>query len=225
MTISISGPLRPYEFDYIIDNTTGYIINNIGRYFRIKIRPQSNLIGGNQETISVVVHDSKIITDLDGNGLRTNTMQEIIPFYVFVVSDEEKQEAQSQSSFSIVSLVMTFGTSYLIQLTLGSAVEATWLLLGNLQLMSLLPLISVNLPSNFREFSKNLAVLNGEPEAIPNIFEYYYDSINVGKEPYNRYYNQMNFKTSYFLLNSGRKVEIWTAIMIVSCLTWLLLDF
>ena len=183
------------------------------------------MIGGSQESISVDVHNPKIITDLDGNGLRTTYMEDLISFYVFVVSDEEKEQARNQAYFSISSVFMSFGTSYLIQLILGSAIEATWLLLGTLQLMSLLPLISLNLPSNFREFSKNLAVLNGEPGAIPNIFESYYDSIDVGKEPYNRYYDQMNFKTSYFLLNSGRKIEIWAAIVIVSCLTWLLLDF
>ena len=185
----------------------------------------THLHGEYLETITVNINNQMIIKDQDNNNLQNQIMEVQVPFDLTVLSDEEKQEASGQSSFSIISLIMTFGTSILIQLVLGNSIEATWLLLGTLQLMSFLPLLSLNLPVNFREFSKNLAVLNGEPQALPNLFEYFYDSINVVKEPYNQYFEFMNFKTVFLLLNAGRKIETWILIFIISCIIWVLMDF
>ena len=184
----------------------------------------THLFGEYKETIVVNINNQMIIKDQDNNNLQTKIMKVQVPFHLIVLFDEDKQEANNQSSFSIISLMMTFGTSILIQLVFGISIEATWLLLGTLQLMSLLPLLSLNLPANFREFSKNLAVLHGEPQALPNLFEYFYDSINVVKEPYNKYFEFMNFKTVYLLLNSGRKIETWILIFIISCIIWVLMD-
>jgi hypothetical protein len=78
---------------------------------------------------------------------------------------------------------------------LGGTVEATWLLFGTIQLMSLVPLFNLNIPANFREFSKNLAVLHGEPEAIPNLFENFVDSKNL--KPFNEYYELMSNQFSF----------------------------
>ena len=85
---------------------------------------------------------------------------------------------------------MTFGTSLIISVLLGGKIEASWLLLGTLQLMSLIPLLNINLPANFREFSKNLAILHGEPEAIPNIFEEFVDTDNL--QPFSPYFSLMS---------------------------------
>ena len=209
LDISISGPLSPYQLEYTIDSTTGYVVNSTGSAFRIKIKFLSSLLGNYKETITVTVNNQSIMQDLDNNNLETTNMEIQVPFSAVVLSDEEEAQANSQSSYSIISLILTFGTSIFIQVVLGGAIEATWLLLGTLQLMSLLPLLNLNLPANFRQFSKNLAVLNGEPEALPNLFEYYYGTLNIDKEPYNLYFELMNFKTKYLLLNSGRKIETW----------------
>ena len=224
LDISISGPLSPYQLEYAIDSTTGYVVNTTGYSFRIQLKFLSSLLGNDQETILIKINNQSIIQDLDNNNLETTTMQRQIPFQLIVLSAEEEIEANSQSSFSIISLILTFGTSIFIQTVLGGTIEATWLLLGTLQLMSLLPLLNLNLPANFRQFSKNLAVLNGEPETIPNYFEHYYDTLNIDKEPYNYYFELMNFKTEYLLLNSGRKIEIWFLIFIVSCIVWIITD-
>jgi len=56
--------------------------------------------------------------------------------------------------------------------------------------MSFVPLFNLNLPGNFREFSKNLAVLHGEPEMIPNLFE---KNINKTElKPYNDFFDLMS---------------------------------
>ena len=214
--LSIDGPLTNYKLEYTIDNTTGYVVGNTGREFHIKMNFLTNLYGESSETLNIRFNNRKIIHDLDGNDLQTILTKIKIPFYFISLSEQERNVAQNQSSFSLASLLLTFGTNFLISLVLGSAVEATWLLLGSLQLMSLLPLLNIFLPSNFREFTKNLAVLNGEIEVIPNIFETYYDELDINKQPYNRYFYLMGFKTKYLLLNAGRKVEIWLGIIILS---------
>ena len=45
------------------------------------------------------------------------------------------------------------------------------MLLNTLQLIALLPLLSLTFPVNFIEYAKFLAVVNGELGGIPNIFE------------------------------------------------------
>lgn len=135
-------------------------------------------------------NNKKIVQDLDGNYLETNSVEKKIPFLLIVISDAEKATASGQSTASIISLLLTFGTSIFVSVVLGGTVEATWLLLGTIQMMSFVPLFNLNLPANFREFSKNLAVLHGEPTAIPNLFEHFVDTSK--QKPYNDYFALMS---------------------------------
>lgn len=224
ISIEIDGPLSPYTFDYTIDNTTGYTVGSENDRFFIKFDFLSSLFGKNSETITIKINDLTIIKDVDGNDLTTSEMSIEIPFFLVVLSEDDKAAADSQSSASIISLILTFGTSVFIQVVLGGTIEATWLLLGTLQLMSFLPLLSLDIPANFRQFAKNLAVLHGEPEAIPNVFEYYYDGENIDKEPFTQYFELMGFKTTLLLLNSGRKMMIWMSIGLFMGISWILYD-
>jgi hypothetical protein len=184
----------------------------------------------NLETISITFNDKTILKDVDGNDLQTTTISNTVPFFLVVLSDEDKAAASQQSSASIVTMLLTFGTSTLISILLGGTVEATWLLFGAIQLMSFVPLFNLNLPANFREFAKNLAVLHGEPEAIPNLFEYYVSS--KGKEPYSEYFDLMGkspsqllgFHTTVFILNAARKIELWTVMILSMGVSFLLFD-
>ena len=47
------------------------------------------------------------------------------------------------------------------------------MLLSTLQLIALVPLMSLNFPANFIGYAKFLAVVNGEPGSLPNVFEDY----------------------------------------------------
>lgn len=142
------------------------------------------------EEVVVLFNDNSKIKDVDGNNLKTNYTSKEINFYLSVLTDEERAVAQSQANGSIASLFLAFGTSLLFSLILGTQIEASWLLLATLQLMSLTPLFNLNLPPNFREFAKNLAVLNGEPEFLPNVFKHFVD--NEGLEPFNAYFELMS---------------------------------
>lgn len=128
--------------------------------------------------------------DKYGNYLGTSFVTKQVPFFLNVVSAAEQQTASSQSTASLLSMLITFGTSMLISVLMGGTIEATWLLLGTVQLMSFVPLLNMNLPSNFREFTKNLAMLNGEPQALPNLFEYVISADN--QKPYNNYFELMS---------------------------------
>ena len=117
--ILISGPLSPYQLEYTIDSTTGYVVNSTGSNFRIKIKFLSSLIGDYKETITVTVNNQSIMQDLDNNNLETTKMEIQVPFSAVVLSADEEAQANSQSSFSIISLILTFGTSIFIQVVLG----------------------------------------------------------------------------------------------------------
>lgn len=182
------------------------------------------------ETIKLTYNDKTILVDLDGNQLQTTNTETQIPFFLSVISESEVSIARSQAGLSIVSIILTFGTSTLISLLLGNTIEATWLLLGSIQLMSFVALFNLDLPSNFREFSKNLAVLHGEPQALPNIFE---SQINTtGLEPYNRYFELMSmfhhkiidFNTELLLMNSGRKMLLWMIMLTLMGISFLVFD-
>jgi len=142
------------------------------------------------EYITITFNDRSKIKDLDGNTLQTRQVTRKVDFYLAVLSEEEKSLAQAQANISIGSLFMAFGTSLFFSLVLGSQIEASWLLLGQLQLMSLTPLFNLNLPPNFREFSKNLAVLHGEPGFLPNVFENFIDK--EGLKPFNEFFELMS---------------------------------
>jgi hypothetical protein len=150
-----------------------------------------------------------MLTDIDGNDLQTDFVTNEIPFFLVVLSDEDKAAAGSQSNASLLALLLTFGTSTFISVALGGTIEATWLLFGTIQLMSLVPLLDMNLPANFRQFSVNLAVLHGEPEAIPNVFENFIDIKTL--KPYNDYFELMsecNFVIMYSFRHNQATYEL-----------------
>ena len=126
--------------------------------------------------------------------MTTRTTSVEIPFQFIYLSDEDKEAASQQSNASLVTILLTFGSSLFLQIALGGTIEATWLLFGTIQLMSLVPLFHLNLPSNFREFAKNLAILHGEPQALPNLFSNYVDVDEL--EPYNNYFELMSMPIS-----------------------------
>ena len=48
ITVEITGPYAPYEFDFVIDQTTGYIENTQLGKFGILLDFKSSLIGNNE---------------------------------------------------------------------------------------------------------------------------------------------------------------------------------
>jgi len=48
ITVEITGPLAPYEFEFYINQTTGYVPGSIGYQFRIQFEFKSTLLGDNR---------------------------------------------------------------------------------------------------------------------------------------------------------------------------------
>lgn len=46
--VKIDGPLAPYDFDFKVDETTGFIPGNTGRSFEIMLTFKSSLVGGDE---------------------------------------------------------------------------------------------------------------------------------------------------------------------------------
>ncbi|CAI2371721.1 unnamed protein product [Moneuplotes crassus] len=222
ISVSIDGPLSPYEFNFTMNDKTEYIAGQINSRFKIQFEFLSSLAGDHQETITVTFNKPELFIDSDGNALSNTNTSLTIPFFKSVVSDEEKAAASAQSSASLLSLILALGSSTFISVVLGGTIEATWLLFGCIQLMSFVPLFNMNLPGNFREFSKNLAVLHGEPAGLPNLFEYFVDT--EGLEPFNNYFEIMGFKTELIVMNSGRKIELWIIMFLSMGISFLLYD-
>lgn len=196
--ITIEGPLSPYSFDFAINETTGWIEGDTNDKFKIQFTFKSSLSGYESgksininplETITVKFINKSLLVDEDGNGLSTDEIYQTISFFLVVLSDQEKAAAGAQSNAGLFTMLLTFGTSTFISVALGGTIEATWLLFGSIQMMSFIPLLNLNLPANFREFSKNLAALHGEPGALPNLFENVVENKNM--KPYNDYFSLM----------------------------------
>ena len=183
--------------------------------------------------MTLTFNNKKILYDSDGNFLTNDETDTNISFRFSYLSDKDKVAAERQANGSILSIILTFISSTFMQLALGSSIEATWLLFGTVQLVSLVPLFNLNLPSNFREYAKNLAILHGEPEALPNLFSEYVDTENL--EPYNTYFELMSqcqfgnncildFKTTALFMNAGRKIEIWGLTLVFMYIFYILYD-
>jgi len=149
-----------------------------------------NLIIESIELVTITFNDRSKIKDRDGNQLSTTSIQKKIGFTYIYISEEDMREAQIQAQISLGSILLTFLTSGVFSIITGTSFEATWLLLGTLQLISLTPLFNLNLPPNFREFSKNLAILHGEPQQIPNVFEQTIDKGDL--KPFTPYFELMS---------------------------------
>jgi len=138
---------------------------------------------------------------------------------------ENPSEADKATSsiFSWTSYLQSFSGIFLnslLSIIMGSSLEATWLLLNTLQLMSFTPLLSLEMPSVFRLYSKQLIGIHGQISLIPNEFKRL--STNLRIKPYNDYFELMSFETKFFLLNSGSNIEIWIAILLLGLLSFVI---
>ena len=83
-----------------------------------------------------------------------------------------------------------------------------------LQMVSLIPLFSMNFPAMIIEYSKFLTPLHGEPGFLPNIFEdYVFTNGHLNLEAYNDNFMLMGFSTKYFIMNTAKKILLTLIIL------------
>ena len=70
------------------------------------------------------------------------------------------------------------------------------------------------MPHNYRIYVVVLSPINGEPGAIPNLWEGFLNSFgNFTVKPFNQNYELMDFNSRLFILNSGRKLLLWGVLL------------
>ena len=85
----------------------------------------------------------------------------------------------------------------------------------------MIPLMSLYYPPNIIEFCKILVPLHGEPTFLPNIFEEVVFSSGLKFKPYSYNYELMGYKTSFFIINAGRKILLTSGVMVLMPLVML----
>jgi hypothetical protein len=76
--------------------------------------------------------------------------------------------------------------------------------------------MSLYYPANFREFCRVLVPLHGEPGFVPNILKDYVLNSGLTYKPYSYNYELMGYSTTYFIINSGRKILLTFTLFIVT---------
>ena len=71
VTVTIEGPLSPYEFEFIIDETTGFETGQLDDQFYIQFEFLSSLFGENEELLTISFDDQTILEDISKNYLLT----------------------------------------------------------------------------------------------------------------------------------------------------------
>lgn len=120
----------------------------------------------------------------------------------------------------MVILVIGFGANFLLPYLMGGKLEQTWLLMGNIQLISLLPLISVDLPPIFTNIALKMMSVHGEIKGIPNLFQ---DNLGyVRDKAYNNRFSLMEIESKFLMFNAGSNAQIWIIVLVLGAISWFL---
>ena len=124
-------------------------------------------------------------------------------------------------------MLATFGAvaiNLVISQLFGGSIAAMWTMVNTIQLISLLPLCNVNFPKITVMVLEKMLTSHGESTIIPNVF--YTFLINrsgsaVKVEPaLNERFSDYGWTVSNFLYLSGRKILLWTLIIIAYPFVW-----
>lgn len=187
-TVKLFGPREPYNLvGEIKDWKTGSIVTE----FKIQFTLSTSILGSGKEIFRITFENHKILWNEYGRFLGNDITELKSTFYKEVISKEDEATVLAFSSFSWLSLVAQFAMSTGLSFISGSHLESTWMLLNTLQLMILLPLLSVDIGTIYREFSYKLLAVNGEPKWLPNIFKIMFGDLELNAR--NDNYEKLNF--------------------------------
>ncbi|CDW89713.1 fu domain containing protein [Stylonychia lemnae] len=221
LKISVSGSQEPYKFEWrLMDQyKTSEPLQVIG----IQLTFYQTLKGDQKEQAVVIFQNSTIYADATGNGMIT------LPLYAYLnkydyIDPETKAKLDSAGDTSMLATFGAVAVNLAISLVFGGSISAMWTMVNTIQLISLLPLCGINYPAiTVLVFQKMLAS-HGESTIIPNLL---YDYLihrpgsDVQVEPaLNNKFSEYGWTVSNFLYLSGRKILIWTAIIIGYPFVW-----
>lgn len=130
----------------------------------------STVLGNKQETIKLTYNNPSVLTDVYENVLETKDTSIETSRRYEVLNASEAATSDASGFLTMLGMVLGIGLSMGISMIMGGSLEATWLLLCTIQLMSMTPVLKLDLPTIFRDFSTKLIGLHGQFTAIPNMF-------------------------------------------------------
>jgi len=154
--LSLNGPKSSYDFSwkFVEESFTS-------TQFKLEVSLFTSLFGYEAETFVLKIKDLTTIKDEHGLVVHNDeTSIRSLERFEILNPTEETASAGSGGT-TLIAVALGLGLSTALSFLMGNTLESTWLLLNTIQLMSLTPIVSVNLPTFYREFAKNLISLHG----------------------------------------------------------------
>lgn len=180
------------------------------------------MLGSGSETFHLVYGTKSGIKDKYGNDLQNDETQtkSILPYEY--LSDSDKKMSQFASIATLIILILGFAANFLLPYLMGGKLEQTWLLMGNIQLISLLPLCSVNLPPLFTAIALKMMSVHGEIKGIPNVFKNYLGYVR--DQSYNARFSLLDIDSKFLMFNAGSNAQIWLIIIVLGSISWFMFN-
>ncbi|CDW80137.1 UNKNOWN [Stylonychia lemnae] len=221
LDVQITGIQSQYKFDWKLSDA--YKITDPVQIIVIELSVYQSLKGEEKERLSLTFLSPNTYKDPTGNGMALKPLYTYLNKYDYINPETKaKLEAAGDSSMmaTLVAVLINLG----ISLVFGGSVSAMWTMVNTIQLISLLPLCDVNYPGITLLIFEKMLGSHGESTIIPNLL---YDKLiarpgtTVELEPaLNFRFNAYGWKISNFIYLSGRKIILWTLIILAYPFVW-----
>ncbi|CDW87691.1 fu domain containing protein [Stylonychia lemnae] len=221
LNVQIKGPQGSYKFEWrLLDQ---YKTTEPLQLIGIQLSIYQTLKGSENEQVVIQFSDPNVYKDATGNGMI------VLPMYSFLnkfdyIDPETKAKLDSAGDTSMLATFGAVAINLAISLVFGGSISAMWTMVNTIQLISLLPLCNIKYPAITLLVFEKMLGSHGESTIIPNIL---YDQVvsrpgsAVQIEPaLNSKFSDYGWKISNFIFLSGRKILMWTGIVIAYPFVW-----
>ncbi|CDW89486.1 UNKNOWN [Stylonychia lemnae] len=219
--ISITGQQSSYKFDWKLGED--YKTQEPVQVIALELSIYQSLKGNGKEQVTVEFLSSDIYKDQTGNGMVTNPMYGYLNAYSYI-DPETKAKLDAAGDSSMVATFAAMGINLGISLVFGGSISAMWTMVNTIQLVSLLPLCNINYPQIAILVFQKMLGTHGESKFIPNLlYEKLMNrpgsTIQV-ESALNDKFEAYGWEISNFLYLSGRKIIMWTGIIVAYPFVW-----
>ncbi|CDW91263.1 fu domain containing protein [Stylonychia lemnae] len=221
LDIKIQGSQGNYKFDWRLGDS--YKTAEPLQLIVIETSIYQSLKGNEKEIVIVTFQSSSIYKDPTGNGMNVKPMYAYLNKYDYI-DPETKAKLNAAGDTSMLATFGAVAINLAISLVFGGSISAMWTMVNTIQLISLLPLCNVNYPPITLLIFEKMLGSHGESTIIPNFL---YDKLiarpgsQVIIEPaLNHKFDTYGWQISNFIYLSGRKIIIWTLIIVAYPFVW-----
>ncbi|CDW72739.1 UNKNOWN [Stylonychia lemnae] len=219
--IQISGSSGQIKFDWLLSDA--YKTTQPIQIIVIELSIYQSLKGSEKEQVSVFFKDPNIYKDATGNGIMNKPLYAFLNKYEYI-DPETKAKLESAGSTSMLATLGAVLINLAISLIFGGSIAAMWTMVNTIQLISLFPLCNVQFPPITLLIFEKMLGSHGESTIIPNVF---YDygvnrpgSAIILEQALNKKFDEYGWKISNFLYLSGRKILMWTLLIVAYPAVW-----